>query len=256
MSSYSSWEGMLEASYRAFIEGSCVTGLVEERAKPDLNLYHPGVPPFFGSVLGGMNWWWPGPRGAGRVRRVRGVATPPPSREGAAAVLRRCAGAPAPGNGLSVRIRAGAGAAPAWRTSARSTARRLPVGTAAQGPPTQQVSGAGPTRGRAHRMRVGEACIPCPKGAGPSAAEREDEGGEWCEWYRGAHGNVTPGESQAPAMGWGPAVAPAGGSRNLPGVAGRGSTDTEICYPSHEGMWYTSVRCAGSFIATTTIPVC
>lgn len=53
MSPYSSWEEILEASYRAYIEGSCVTGLVEDRAKPDLKLYHPGVPHFFGSVLSG-----------------------------------------------------------------------------------------------------------------------------------------------------------------------------------------------------------
>jgi hypothetical protein len=44
---------MLEASYRAFIEGRCVTGLVEERANPDRELYHPGVPHFFGSVHDG-----------------------------------------------------------------------------------------------------------------------------------------------------------------------------------------------------------
>lgn len=55
MSPYSSWEDMLEASYRAFIEGSCVTGSVEERANPDRELYHPGVPHFFGSVHSGQD---------------------------------------------------------------------------------------------------------------------------------------------------------------------------------------------------------
>src|SRR5579862_6582617 len=53
ISIYPSWEALLEASYNAFIAGSCVTGVLNDQAKPRTELSHPGIPHFLGSVHSG-----------------------------------------------------------------------------------------------------------------------------------------------------------------------------------------------------------
>ena len=63
----------------------------------------------------------------------------------------------------------------------------------------------------------------------PEASEMSEmsETSETSEGYRGAHGNVTPGDSRAPAVVRARRVAPAGGSRNLPDSSGQSVND---CY--------------------------